>query len=999
MNWGFRTPSSVSRRESLQVATTVPARQRRRPMWLIATFFAAAALAQATPALGANVSIGNAPSVLEGGTGTTTSAVFDVTLTAPADAQTYTVDFATQGTFLGATGGLDYDSVTPPCIPTCRLTFDVPSGNAGSSLSQTISITVNGDTADEADEDFQVVLSNPQTSDPGGLSIISTTATTTITDDDTQLTLTGAATVLEGTGAGTTSVTYTVTALHPPAAAVAATYTIGHVDTAAGDFTNTIANPLSGSINIGAGGTTDSFTIDINRDNIDELNETFTATITSPTGGPNETFTLAGTPPTTITDDDNPPVVSIGAVTVAEGNLVGSTTIANFPVTLDTASGLPVTVTLTTGGVADTATSAGTTPDYTGIAGTPVTIPPGQVSVDVPVLVNQDDIYEDGDPLTPNPTVEAETFTATLALPSGSNATAGTLVATGAITNDDAFPTISIVGASAGELDAGATSIATFGLTLSNPSAFPISVNATTTDGPAPIATSLADYVPVNQLVSIPALATTAPLNITINGDLLDEFDEQFTVTLSAPSNATLGVVSTAIGTIVDNDALPTISFQNPSTETILEGNTGTTTKNIVIQLSVRSGRDVTVNWDTPALAELAPNATLSVDFAPVSPGPVTFVPGVTTMTIQVNVIGDTNASEGSESIGVRLSPPVNALPLVEQVKQLLILEDDTPNQPPFPNIDVLTVARNASGTINVRANDTDPNGDAMFVPDNANGAHGIATCRSTGVCIYTPTPGYSGPDSFTYTLSDGQATVTGTVNVTVVNAAPIANPDALVTAQGAPGAVNVLANDTDPDGGTLSVASAANGAHGTVACGAGTCNYVPAGGFIGADQFTYTLKDNDGATAVGTVSVTVAKGKPLTITASANGAKSRKGAKNGYTITIRNPNPGPVTLTSVSVCIPKGFSYTAGSVAGPLKKIPAKGACGAGKAKLTWAKKVSVPARRVVTLRFKVNVGGALTTAKVTVTAKAADGFAVIPLTKPAAPIKVTALLSHDAK
>ena len=153
----------------------------------------------------------------------------------------------------------------------------------------------------------------------------------------------------------------------------------------------------------------------------------------------------------------------------------------------------------------------------------------------------------------------------------------------------------------------------------------------------------------------------------------------------------------------------------------------------------------------------------------------------------------------------------------------------------------------------------------------------------------------------------DGQATVTGTVNVTVVNAAPIANPDALVTAQGAPGAVNVLANDTDPDGGTLSVASAANGAHGTVACGAGTCNYVPAGGFIGADQFTYTLKDNDGATAVGTVSVTVAKGKPLTITASANGAKSRKGAKNGYTITIRNPNPGPVTLTSVSVCIPKG--------------------------------------------------------------------------------------------
>ena len=628
-----------------------------------------------------------------------------------------------------------------------------------------------------------------------------------------------------------------------------------------------------------------------------------------------------------------------------------------------------------------------------------LTIPIGATIGTITIPVIADNMFE---PATETFTVNLETLTnATLAAPANQTAT-------GTITDDDTQPTISISDIAASPLvaplegNAGPiTPRPELAVTLSNPSYQNVTVSYATADGTA---TAPADYTAIGATPLFFAPGTTSlPVQFGVIGDVLDEADfDTILVNLTAPGNATI-LDAQGILNIADDDAMPTVTFQNPSTELQPEGNSGVTVKNIVIELSTPSGRPVTVPWQTvDNIAIFAPNATAGVDYVPANTS-VVFPAGQTTRNLAVSVIGDLNTAEGNESIGLQLNQPDFATfpltPPPPPIKQLLILEDDVPNIAPFATTDTLTVARDGSATINVRTNDFDANNDPLVVAGNTSAAHGSASCQFTGVCVYKPTPGYTGPDAFSYTLSDFVATATGTVNITVTNATPVANPDALVTGQGAPGAVNVLSNDTDPDGGALSIAAATNGVHGTVACGAGTCNYVPAGGFIGADQFTYTLKDNDGATAVGTVSVTVAKGKPLTITASANGAKSRKGAKNGYTITISNPNPGPVTLTSVSVCIPKGFSYTAGSVAGPLKKIPAKGACGAGKAKLTWAKKVSVPAKSFVTLRFKVNVGGALTTATVTVTAKAADSFAVIPLTKPAAPIKVTAPLSHGAK
>jgi hypothetical protein len=80
---------------------------------------------------------------------------------------------------------------------------------------------------------------------------------------------------------------------------------------------------------------------------------------------------------------------------------------------------------------------------------------------------------------------------------------------------------------------------------------------------------------------------------------------------------------------------------------------------------------------------------------------------------------------------------------------------------------------------VSVRANDTDPDNDLLTVTGASVPAHGTTVVNAGATVTYTPSTGYSGPDSFTYTISDGNGgTATATVSITV-NAAPnlITNP------------------------------------------------------------------------------------------------------------------------------------------------------------------------------------------------------------------------------
>jgi hypothetical protein len=168
-----------------------------------------------------------------------------------------------------------------------------------------------------------------------------------------------------------------------------------------------------------------------------------------------------------------------------------------------------------------------------------------------------------------------------------------------------------------------------------------------------------------------------------------------------------------------------------------------------------------------------------------------------------------------------------------------------------------------AATSVDVLANDTDVDGGPKTVASVVQPAHGTVTIAGDSRSVsYKPDANFCGSDSFTYKLNGGsQATVSVTVNC--VDDPPVAVDDSKTVAQDSgPTSVDVLANDTDLDGGPKSVASATQPAHGTsaVAGDSGSVSYQPAAGYCGPDSFTYTL--NGGSQA--TVSVTVTCPPPV---------------------------------------------------------------------------------------------------------------------------------------
>jgi Bacterial Ig domain len=184
-------------------------------------------------------------------------------------------------------------------------------------------------------------------------------------------------------------------------------------------------------------------------------------------------------------------------------------------------------------------------------------------------------------------------------------------------------------------------------------------------------------------------------------------------------------------------------------------------------------------------------------------------------------------------------------------------------NRNPTPVDDDITTTANVAGSVDVLANDSDPDGETVSLTGHTDPAHGAIGFVGS-VVTYTPAHGYVGLDSFTYAVSDGVGgSATGTVNINVADQPPVAAPDTLLSRQNATGTVNVLTNDSDPDGDALTVTSFTQGAHGAVAFTGGVATYTPAPSYLGGDTFTYTIDDGHGLTATGTVSVTVTNPTP----------------------------------------------------------------------------------------------------------------------------------------
>ena len=187
-----------------------------------------------------------------------------------------------------------------------------------------------------------------------------------------------------------------------------------------------------------------------------------------------------------------------------------------------------------------------------------------------------------------------------------------------------------------------------------------------------------------------------------------------------------------------------------------------------------------------------------------------------------------------------------------------------------------------ASVTLDVLSTATDVDAsDVLSVASVTDGANGTVAINADGTVSYTPNEGAydslaageTTPDTFTYTVSDGEGgTVTGTatVNVTGTNDAPtlVGSASADILEDAGSVTLDVLSTATDVDASdVLSVASVTNGANGTVAINAdGSVSYTPnAGAFdslavgeTATDTFTYTISDGHGGTVTGTATVNV---------------------------------------------------------------------------------------------------------------------------------------------
>ncbi|MCB5197440.1 tandem-95 repeat protein, partial [Deefgea salmonis] len=168
-------------------------------------------------------------------------------------------------------------------------------------------------------------------------------------------------------------------------------------------------------------------------------------------------------------------------------------------------------------------------------------------------------------------------------------------------------------------------------------------------------------------------------------------------------------------------------------------------------------------------------------------------------------------------------------------------------------------------------ANDHDLDGDTLSLVSVQNANHGVVNIVN-GQVIFTPDADFNGTASFSYTISDGHggtSTATVTINVMPVNDAPTpkddnstgAADDVLTTLEDQPLTINpalLLANDTDPDGDTLTIISVQNAEHGTVAIVDGKIVFTPAADYHGPASFTYTVSDGFGGTATATVNIGV---------------------------------------------------------------------------------------------------------------------------------------------
>ncbi|MGH9035190.1 MAG: Calx-beta domain-containing protein, partial [Acidimicrobiia bacterium] len=323
--------------------------------------------------------------------------------------------------------------------------------------------------------------------------------------------------------------------------------------------------PIAGTARFRGNQTTETVSVTVLGDALDEEDESFTLEILDPSEGQIPDGMGIGT--ATILDDDGPPRVSVSGASVEEGD-TGDVT-ARFSVALSSPSAKPVSVKWET---ADATATAGR--DYVA-DGNALAFPPGDVSRSVAVTVVGDTLNE----------TDEELFTVRLLEPT--NVDLGpAATGTGRILDDDGPPSLSVSDASGAE-----GGQADFTVSLSKESGRPVTVSAVTA-GPGD-ATPNVDYTATSRSLRFEPGEKSKTFTVPLRADGLDESDETFQVIISGAGAAAIGRAS-GTGTIVDTNPGPELSIENLRAS---EGDAASTMA-FAVSLSQTPTEIVTVNYE-----------------------------------------------------------------------------------------------------------------------------------------------------------------------------------------------------------------------------------------------------------------------------------------------------------------------------------------------------------------------------------------------------------------
>ena len=397
----------------------------------------------------------------------------------------------------------------------------------------------------------------------------------------------------------------------------------------------------SGLLTIPAGAASATVAVATAGDDLPELDETLTLSLSAPAGGlPPWARVDVGVAGGTILNDDIVSV-SVAPASAREGAEL------SFGVTLSAVAGAPVEIAYAT---ADGTATAGT--DYAAASGV-LTIPAGATSGAIAVATTADD--------SPEPD---ETLTLSLSAPAGGLppwARVDVGVAGGTILNDD-IVSVSVAPASARE---GAE--LSFGVTLSAVAGAPVEIAYATADGTATAGT---DYAAASGVLTIPAGAASATVAVATADDDLPELDETLTLSLSAPAGGlppwARVDVGVAGGTIL-NDDIVSVSVAPASAQ---EG----ADLSFEVALSLAADDPVEIAYATADGTAIA-----GTDYAAAS-GVATIPAGATSGAIVVATTAD-DSPEPDETLTLTLSAPAGGLPAWARVDvgvaEGTILNDD----------------------------------------------------------------------------------------------------------------------------------------------------------------------------------------------------------------------------------------------------------------------------------------------------------------------------------